>query len=144
MTLAESSCGLCGRSDVRARENHPPPMQRAHVVANRFTAREKRYKGVRNAFSDDEWRELIKHFGSEFDVSANSDQTEAVRKISKAIFPMCAECHEEVLSEPLYLPSFLRKLSLHFSGKTRIQKMIFLADILQLGIEEYDRRGRCA
>lgn len=144
MKLAESSCILCGRNNIEARENHPPPMQRAHVVANRFTAREKRYKGVRNPFSDDEWRELIKRFGSEFDLSANSDQAEAVRKISKATFPMCAECHEEVLSEPFYLPSFLQRLSSHFTGKTRIEKMILLAEILQLGIQEYDKRGRCA
>lgn len=143
MKLAHSSCTLCGRNNIK-RKHRPPPMQLAHVVANRFTACEKRYKGARNPFTCDEWREFIERFGSEFNISKNSEQAEIIREISKTVFPMCAECHEEVLSEPFYLPTFLRMLSQHFKGKTRIQKMILLAEILQLGIEEYDRRRRDA
>ncbi len=138
--LSECSCVLCGWSNLQAKQNHPPQMQYAHVIANRFSGREKRYKGVRNAFGDAEWKTLIEKLGNEF----NQDMSEGIeaskKSISKLSFPMCAECHEEVLSEPLYLPSFLRDLYPHFVGKKRIEKMLILADVLKLGLDEFKNR----
>jgi len=119
-------------------------MQRAHVIANRFTARQKKYKGVRNAFTNEEWQKLLDTYAVEFNLSSDTDIAFARRTISKMIFPMCAECHEEVLSEPFYLPSFLKQLRLHFEGKTRIDKMIVLSEILKLGLKEYNKQRRAS
>ena len=127
MKLSEQSCVLCGRSKLGPKANHPPQMQRAHVIANRFSAKEKRYKGVRNAFSKGEWEVLLDKFGSEFEIPKGSSFKVACKIASKSFSPMCAECHGEVLSEPFYFPSLLRQLRPYFEGKKRIQKMIFLA-----------------
>src|SRR2546425_478380 len=98
MKLSECSCILCGRSKLKSQTNHPPPMQRAHVVANRFSAREKRDNGVRNPFTDDEWHALLSRFGSEFGLADGLSRNQWKRRASQLFSPMCAECHEEVLS----------------------------------------------
>jgi hypothetical protein len=135
-------CSLCGERATDGRKNRMPPIQAAHIIANRFTADEPRYKGVRNPFTEEEWTALISTFGSEFGVDDQTELSKAKRVVAKATTVMCAECHEEVLSEPLYLPSFLRDLRRHFEGKKRIEKMVTLATILKLGLNELHKRVR--
>lgn len=117
-------------------------MQRAHVIANRLSGREKRYKGVRNAFNDKEWKILIEQLGSEFKLTPDLGFELAKKTMAKLWFPMCAECHQEVLSEPFYLESFLDGLLPHFEGKSRTDKMLILSEILGLGLNAYNRRVR--
>lgn len=139
MKLSEMSCSLCKRSNLPRKDNQPPQMQRAHVFANRLTGREKRYKGARNTFTDAEWKALIKRLGKEFDLRDHLPLSEAKRTLSNVWFPMCAECHQEVLAEPFYLPSFLEALSPHFVEKSRIEKMLTLMSVLQLGLKEFNK-----
>ena len=50
-------------------------------------------------------------------------------------YDLCGECHEEILSEPVYLPSVMNSLKKHFKGKARVQKILLLARVLKLGTE---------
>lgn len=142
MTLSEMSCSLCKRNNLSRRENQPPPMQRAHFLANRLTGHERRYKGARNVFTEQEWHTIINRLRQEFNLPADISLAQAKKTLSTIWLPLCAECHQEVLAEPFYLPSFIEALSPYFIGKSRIEKILTLMQILQLGIKEFQRSGQ--
>ena len=87
-------------------------------------------------FSDEEWKTLVDQLGKDFGLPNNAPLKEVKKVLADYCFDLCSECHEEVLGEPIYLPSFMQDLQAHFLGKTRIQKMLVLARVLQLGIVE--------
>jgi hypothetical protein len=50
-------------------------------------------------------------------------------------YDLCGECHEEVLSEPIYLPCVMNALKKRFMGRARVDKILLLARVLKLGTE---------
>ena len=139
--LADWRCYLCGRSAAEIGVHPLPVRQRAHLLPNRLTGNLLRYNGVKNRFQEDEWTALLTEFGSvlETDLGCTGD----VRAIATAhCYELCGECHEEVLSEPVYLPSVMRALRNHFTGASRIEKVIALTRILQLGAAALDHQRK--
>ncbi|MFI5387419.1 MAG: hypothetical protein ACHQ50_15020 [Fimbriimonadales bacterium] len=63
------------------------------------------------------------------------------RKAMAFCYPLCGECHEEILSEPVYLPSVMRVLREHFVGSSRVDKILLLARMLRLGAEALAHEG---
>lgn len=97
-------CAMCGRSGEAIGDHPLPLLQEAHCIAKRFT------RG-RNPFTDAEWKVIIESFGPSFGIDENTDPQRTRRLIRDRTVPMCGECHEEVLSEPMYLPKTLDKLA---------------------------------
>jgi hypothetical protein len=115
--------------------------QKAHLLPNRLTGGQRRYGGAKNIFTDVEWETLLQEIGSE--LQPQSSSPEQLRKAAMAQFyELCGECHEEVLSEPVYLPSVMDSLRKHFRGKDRVRKILLLARVLKLGTEALDRSCR--
>jgi hypothetical protein len=132
----EKRCMVCFRSESQIGSHPLPPIQGSHFLANRFSGLESRYGGAKNPLSDGEWTVLIREIGSDFELSETIDSQEARRAIGSKTIDMCGECHEEVLSEPIYFPAVVRSLVPHFMGKTRVEKMIFLARAIKIGISQ--------
>lgn len=107
------------------------------MLPNRLTGGQRRYGGAKNVFTDAEWEILLREVGPE--LQADLSTGDEVRKQAMAhCYDLCGECHEEVLSEPLYLPSVMNSLKKRFKGKTRVGKILLLARVLKLGTEALD------
>ena len=112
--------------------------QRAHLLPNRLTGGQRRYGGAKNIFTDAEWEILLRAIGPELQAEISS--TDNVRKEATArYYELCGECHEEVLSEPVYLPSVMNSLKKRFKGKSRVEKILLLARVLKFGAEALER-----
>ncbi len=137
-------CELCSRTVAEIGPHPLPIQQRAHLLPNRLTGSQWRYAGAKNTFSDAEWSTLLEAIGP----SLRADLDCAVDLRERAAthcYDLCGECHEEVLSEPVYLPSVLRLLQSHFKGASRVQKVLILSKVLELGamaLEQVDRGGQ--
>ena len=86
--------------------------QRAHLLPNRLTGGQRRYGGAKNVFTDAEWEILLPAIGPELQAEL-SDPDQARKQAMAHSYDLCGECHEEVLSEPVYLPSVMNSLVLH-------------------------------
>ena len=139
--LPDWRCYLCGRS-AQAIGDHPLPIrQKAHLLPNRLTGAIQRYNGVKNALVEAEWESLLQEIGPALreDLSAG----DRVRDVAtEHCYELCGECHEEVLSEPVYLPSVMAVLRKHFEGASRVKKISVLTRILALGAESLERQER--
>lgn len=125
-------CSLCGRNEAEIGVHPLPVQQRAHMLPNRLTGGVKRYGGVKNAFTELEWEALLAALGPE--VKEALPGTDDLRlQVTNHCYHLCGECHEEVLSEPVYLPSVVQVLSKHFRGASRVEKVITLTRMLKLG-----------
>ena len=131
-------CFLCGRTPTEIGDHPLPIMQRAHLLPNRLTGAEKRYRGVKNPLNTVEWETLLREIGPELGIEC-SDTPEHRLRASDYIHELCGECHEEVLAEPVYFPSVMKSLKKHFNNKQRIEKILLLAKILKLGTEALDK-----
>jgi hypothetical protein len=132
--LAEWRCELCGRNtaDIGA---HPLPVrQQAHLLPNRLTGNIARYGGVKNPFNDNERVALLERLGETLraELRCNGDVWASA---SSHCYELCGECHEEILSEPVYLPSVMQVLQSRFKGASRVEKLTVLTRMLQLGAE---------
>src|SRR6266571_626827 len=137
--LADWRCYLCGRSAADIGVHPLPIRQQAHLLPNRLTGFLPRYKGVKNPFRDAEWTALLEELGSVLQVELSC--TVDVRAIATShCYELCGECHEEILSEPVYLPSVMQVLRREFTGASRVQKLVVLARILQLGAVALERK----
>jgi len=68
-----------------------------------------------------EWEDLLEAISTE--LPGQFSTPSELRKYAIAYcYSLCGECHEEVLSEPIYLPSVMESLKKLFSGKTRVEK----------------------
>ncbi len=141
MTAAEWECFLCGRSEQDIKISHLPKRQRAHLVANRFTGAQVRYGGVKKPYTQKEWSILVTRLGRALGIPAGASLAQAKELISEASFPLCGECHEEVLSEPIYLPEVFDTLRRYFPRKSRVEKQILLARLIKLGAEQLVEKG---
>ena len=138
--LTDWRCYLCGRSADEIGEHPLPVRQQAHLLPNRLTGNSPRYKGVKNSFRDNEWTAFLEELGPvlQTELRCNED----VRAIASShCYELCGECHEEILSEPVYLPSVMEVLQSRFRGASRVQKLVVLTRILQLGAEALKRDG---
>lgn len=133
-------CDLCGRSEGDIGVHPLPVRQRAHLLPNRLTAAEKRYGGVKNAFTAAEWETLLDALGPDLQQALPGTDELRLRAVMHC-YQLCGECHEEVLSEPIYLPSVVAVLAEHFRGASRIQKVLTLTKVLRLGAEALKRAG---
>lgn len=131
-------CFLCDRSSAEIGIHPLPVQQRAHLLPNRLTGGQRRYGGAKNIFTDAEWEILLRAIGPELQAEISS--TDNVRKEATArYYELCGECHEEVLSEPVYLPSVMNSLKKRFKGKSRVEKILLLARVLKFGAEALER-----
>jgi hypothetical protein len=139
--MAEWRCYLCDRKADDIGDHPLPVRQQAHLLANRLTGIISRYQGVKNAFTDSEWTALLEELGPTLKHELNCDEdTRAVASLH--CYELCGECHEEILSEPVYLPAVMDVLRSRFKGATRVQKLAVLTRILQLGAEALKREER--
>jgi len=130
-------CFLCDRSSAEIGPHPLPVQQSAHLLPNRLTGAQRRYGGAKNVFTDAEWKILLQAIGPELQPEFSS--TDQIRKAAMALcYELCGECHEEVLSEPVYLPSVMDSLKKHFRGKSRVEKILLLARVLKLGTKALD------
>lgn len=142
LEAARWRCPLCGRSEIEIGMNHPLPIrQEAHFIPNRLSALKPRYNGVKNRLTEDEWRVLIGALGSDLEIPPEAELDEAKRLAGKKSVYLCGECHEEVLSEPIYLPAVLQKLAHYFHGKSRVEKILLLTRVIQLGVDALGNNG---
>ena len=130
----EWRCRLCGRSEDEIGCHPLPVRQKAHLIPNRLSGAKHRYGGVKNAFSDEEWKQFIDAHASSFGVEPVESLAPTKKILSDQTVDLCGECHEEVISEPVYLPEVLEGLAPYFRGKTRAEKVILLAEALRLGV----------
>ena len=138
--LADWRCHLCDRSADEIGVHALPVRQQAHLLPNRLTGNLRRYGDVRNPLGENEWAALLKALGPTLQAELGSSQD--VRNLASShCYELCGECHEEVLSEPVYLPSVMRSLQRHFKGASRVEKPTTLTRVLQLGSEALDREG---
>lgn len=137
-------CEVCGRTEGELHDiAYLPQKQKAHLVANRFTGRLKRGRPAalpKRAFSSDEWQRLTEVLGSSFDLPSDKSENEAREHIGKQTLQMCGECHEEILSEPIYTPYMVRLFAEGTEGMSRIDRMLYLTEALKRGLEELLRR----
>ena len=133
-------CYLCQRSEREIGTHALPVKQRAHLLPNRLTGEEPRYGGPKNVFTESEWVALLDQLGSELraELSCGDDVR---RRAARHWYQLCGECHEEVLSEPVYLPSVMLVLREHFSGASRVDKILTLVRMLKLGAVALEREG---
>ena len=105
--LPDWRCFLCGRSAADIGTHPLPVRQRAHLLPNRLTGHLPRYKGVKSALREPEWEALLESLGSvlQSELSCADDVRSAA---TSHCYELCGECHEEILSEPIYLPSVMR------------------------------------
>jgi len=144
LTATTWRCPLCGRSEVEIGLHHPLPIrQRAHILPNRLSARKARYKGVKNPFNEAEWQQLLTALRHDLGIPVGESHERAKTIASERTVLLCGECHEEILSEPIYLPKVLDKLAIHFRGKTRVEKILVLCRVLQLGVDAMERCEPC-
>ena len=133
-------CFLCDRSSAEIGAHPLPVQQRAHLLPNRLTGGQRRYGGAKNVLTDAEWEFLLREM--EPDLQTELSSGDQVRMQATAYcYDLCGECHEEVLSEPVYLPSVMNSLKKHFKGKTRIEKILLLARVLKLGTAALEREN---
>jgi hypothetical protein len=131
---ADWRCYLCGRNAAEIGVHPLPVQQQAHLLPNRLAGGLRRFGGVKNPFSDTEWQAFLKALGPELRADLGCDAD--VRETATAhCYELCGECHEEVLSEPVYLPSVMRALQKHFKGASRVEKVVVLARMLKRGAE---------
>jgi hypothetical protein len=138
----EQCCFLCGRTRTEIGDHPLPIMQRAHLLPNRLTGAKKRYGGVKNALNAVEWEALLREIGPELDMECSDTHEQLRLRASAYNHELCGECHEEVLSEPVYFPSVMKSLKKHFRNKQRIEKILLLAKVLKLGTEALDNEDR--
>ena len=130
--LADWKCFLCGRSAADIGDHPLPVRQQAHMLPNRLTGVINRYNGVKNPFREGEWEAFLEELGNVLKTELNcNDDVRA--SASSHCYELCGECHEEILSEPVYLPSVMEVLRSRFQGASRVQKVAVLARMLQLG-----------
>jgi hypothetical protein len=127
-------CDLCGRGEADVGIHPLPVQQQAHLLPNRLTGAIKRYGGVKNAFTDTEWNTLLGALGPAIREALPGTDDLRLRAMNHC-YHLCGECHEEVLSEPVYLPSVVAVLARHFRGASRVEKVITLTRLLELGAE---------
>ncbi len=132
-------CKLCGRSEIEIGHHPLPIRQKAHLIPNRLSGWKPRYGGVKNAFSEAEWKEFLETYKKQFGVADAKSFQEVKTIVSEMTTDLCGECHEEVISEPIYLPEVLDKLRPHFQGKSRVQKIILMTEVLRLGADSLKR-----
>jgi hypothetical protein len=138
-SVSSWNCPLCGRTEADIGVHPLPIRQRAHFLANRLTGRKKRYGGAKNPFSAAEWMKVVEMFGAFFELPATVPMPRMKAIISDKSVDLCGECHEEILSEPLYLPVVVGLRAAHFKGRTRIEKIALLASAIKLGVEQLSR-----
>jgi hypothetical protein len=131
-------CFLCDRSSSQIGVHPLPVQQRAHLLPNRLTGGQRRYGGAKNAFTEAEWDILLGAIGSELQVEF-SDSDQLRKQAITHCYDLCGECHEEVLSEPIYLPCVMNSLKKRFKGRARVDKILLLAQVLKLGAEALER-----
>ena len=115
-----------------------PVRQRAHMLPNRLTGAIKRYGGAKNAFTDEEWQALLAHIGPELDRALPGTGEIRQRAVTHS-YRLCGECHEEILAEPVYLPSVMEVVAQSFRGASRVEKVLTLTRMLKLGAEALAR-----
>jgi hypothetical protein len=124
------ACPLCNRSDEEIGQHPLPIRQFAHTLPNRLTALDKRRNGgVKNALKDDERNHLFELLNRFLGTSS------WVRFASHGVH-LCGECHEEILSEPIYLPAAHKLLAPLFAGRTRVEKIALLAAVILAGAKD--------
>lgn len=133
-------CFLCERDSVQIGSHPLPVRQRAHVFPNRLTGGQRRYGGVKNALTEKEWEILLDAIATELVVEPTT-RDELRKKAIDHCYDLCGECHEEVLSEPVYLPAVMESLKKIFRGKTRVEKILLLARALKLGTAELEHEA---
>ncbi len=122
---------MCGRGESQLTELKVPMRQNAHLVANRFSGIKNRYGGAKAQFTEEDWTALGDALGESFGLAESAGNVRL--RIGKMTEEMCGECHEEVLSEPIYTPVALRALATVFRGRSRVERMITLAKVIELG-----------
>ena len=132
---ADWRCYLCGRNGAEIGVHPLPVKQRAHLLPNRLTGGLRRYRGVKNPFSETEWQALLRELGPELRADLGCDACVVRETATAHCYELCGECPEEVLSEPVYLPSVMRALQKHFKGASRVDKVVVLARMLKRGAE---------
>lgn len=138
---ADWRCCLCGRKAAQIGVHPLPVQQRAHLLPNRLTGGLRRYGRAKNPFSDTEWQAFLKALGPELRADLGCDAY--VRETATAhCYDLCGECHEEVLSEPVYLPSVMRALQKHFRGASRVEKVVVLTRMLKRGAEALELEAK--
>ena len=136
--LGDWRCDLCGRKAVEIGAHPLPVRQQAHLLPNRLTGTIARYGGVKNPLSDSERAALLEKLGEALEAELGcNDNVWALA--SSHCYELCGECHEEILSEPVYLPSVMRVLQSRFKGASRVEKLTVLTRMLQLGAEALKR-----
>jgi len=128
-------CELCGRGKTEIGQHPLPVGQRAHLLPNRLTAAQPRYGGVKNPLSEAEWRSLVEALGPELHRAFGCSDDQLRARATHHCYLLCGECHEEVLSEPIYLPAVIEVLAKRFRGASRVQKIAVLTMMLRLGAE---------
>lgn len=131
---ADWRCSLCDRTAAEIGVHPLPVQQRAHLLPNRLTGGLRRYGSVKNPFTDTEWQSFLNALGPELRTELGCD-AHLREKVTEHCYQLCGECHEEVLSEPVYLPSVMRALRSHFKGASRVEKVVVLARMLKRGAE---------
>jgi hypothetical protein len=132
--LTDWKCDLCGRNAVEIGAHPLPVRQQAHLLPNRLTATITRYGGVKSSLNDDERATLLEKLGKTLQVELGCNDN-VWAAVSTHCYELCGECHEEILSEPVYLPSVMRVLQSRFKEASRVEKLMVLTRMLQLGAE---------
>lgn len=134
---SERRCFLCDRTFAEIGDHPLPVIQCAHTLPNRLTGGKRRYGGAKNPFSMAEWEILLPAIAAELQISSGGDH--ARKQATDRCYDLCGECHEEVLSEPVYLPSVMNSLKMRFKGRSRVEKILLLARVIKLGTQALDR-----
>jgi len=116
-------CNLCGRREADIGTHPLPVQQKAHLLPNRLTGAVKRYGGAKNTFTDAEWSTLLSELGPALREALPGSDDLRLRATGHC-YHLCGECHEEVLSEPVYLPSVVAVLARHFRGASRWRRSL--------------------
>src|SRR5436190_2038602 len=107
--LADWRCYMCDCSADEIGKHPLPVRQRAHLLPNRLTGSVPRYGGVKNPFRDREWTAFLEVLGPVLQSELHC--TDDIRAMASShSYEVCGECHEEILSEPVYLPSVMEIL----------------------------------
>jgi len=138
---AQHKCVLCERSKDDIGNHVLPVIQKAHIVPNRLSGVKNRYGGVKNAFRKSEWKKFFRRFRDDLPINRGISAKAARMIISNMTVILCGECHEEVLSEPIYLPKVLESLKGYFKNKTRIEKIIILTEIIRNGVKSLENNN---
>lgn len=132
--LADWKCYLCERNAAEIGVHALPVRQQAHLLPNRLTGNIARYGGVKNPLNDNEWAALLEKLGPALEAELRCNEN--IRAVASAYsYELCGECHEEILSEPVYLPSVMQVLQSRFKQASRVEKLVMLTRMLQLGAE---------